>query len=96
MINYINLDDFIAGGEDVCKEFKPNFRNHKSDISSTMVAFSNDLNWVGGGYIYIGIRHKLRDTAYQTACRYLFTVDVEAVFGIFTDVEHYHFFSIIL
>ena len=63
MINYLNLTDFIAIGEDVCKEFKPNLKNNRADISKTMVAFANDLNWVGGGFVYIGLESDGRPRA---------------------------------
>lgn len=55
MLNYLSLEEFIKTGEDVTKEFKPNFKNHRTDISKSMVAFANDLNWVGGGYVYLGV-----------------------------------------
>lgn len=57
MISYIDLKSHLLEKEDVTKEFKPNFRNHRDDIGSTLAAFSNDYSWIGGGYLYIGVNN---------------------------------------
>jgi ATP-dependent DNA helicase RecG len=57
MISYIDLQTHLHEGEDNLKEFKPSFKTHREDIGQTICAFSNDYNWIGGGYIYIGLNN---------------------------------------
>lgn len=55
MISYIDLKTHIEEGENNFKEFKPNYTNHKESIKKTIVAYANDISFIGGGYIYIGV-----------------------------------------
>lgn len=55
MIAYGDLKSFISQGEDVYKEFKPNVSGQTEKIGKTICAFANDLNWVGGGYLFVGL-----------------------------------------
>lgn len=55
MIQYVDIKEFLSQGEDNTKEFKPNLRNYRNKIGTTMTAFANDLNWIGGGYLFIGV-----------------------------------------
>jgi ATP-dependent DNA helicase RecG len=65
MIHYIDVKDYLSQGEDIVREFKPNYQNHVDKIGSTMVAYANDLCWVGGGYIFIGIDNSGKPIGFQ-------------------------------
>lgn len=55
MISYIDLKGFLHQGEDVYKEFKPKTTGHIEEIGKTICAFANDFNWVGGGFLFVGV-----------------------------------------
>ena len=54
-MQYSNAKDQISYGEDDSTEFKPNINNHLVKIAETLTGFANDLNWVGGGSVFIGV-----------------------------------------
>lgn len=55
LVSYFDLKDFLEYGEDLVREFKPKFQRYRDEIGKTLCAYANDLNWVGGGYFFIGV-----------------------------------------
>jgi len=55
MLQYFDCKEFLSQGEDIIREFKPNFKNNRERIGATLTAYANDLNWMGGGYLFIGV-----------------------------------------
>jgi len=57
MIDYIELRSFLQQGEDVYKEFKPKITGHTEEIGRAICAFANDFNWIGGGFLFVGVNN---------------------------------------